>query len=61
MMEHKVYYRIEIYKHLFTEDGNFNNKEEPVSLRVDDEIDMRIIVSAAVMGGNQVVVRAEVD
>ena len=60
-MEHKVYYRIDIYKNLFNEDGSFDNDEEPVSLRVEDEIDMRIIVSAAVMGGNQVVVQAEVD
>jgi len=60
-MEHKVYYRIEIYKHLFNEDGSFDNNEEPVSLRVEDEIDMKIIVSAAVMACNQVVVQVEVE
>lgn len=60
-MEHKVYYRINIYKNLFNEDGSFDNNEDPVSVRVEDENDMRIIVSAAVMGGNQVVVQAEVD
>ena len=60
-MEHKVYYRIEIYKHLFNEDGSFDNNEEPVSLRVEDKIDMKIIVSAAVMACNQVVVQVEVE
>ena len=60
-MEHKVYYRIDIYKDLFDENGDFSNTEEPVSMRVEDEIDMRIIVSAAALGGSQVVVQIEVD
>jgi hypothetical protein len=60
-MEHKVYYRISIYKHLFNGDGSFDNNEEPVSVRVEDEIDMKIIVSAAVMACNQVVVQVEVE
>lgn len=60
-MEHKVYYRIDIYKNLFNEDGSFDNNEDPVSVRVEDENDMRIIVSAAVMACNQVVVQVEVE
>lgn len=60
-MEHKVYYRINIYKNLFNEDGSFDNNEDPVSVRVEDENDMRIIVSAAVMACNQVVVQVEVE
>ena len=60
-MEHKVYYRIEIYKGLFTHDVGFNNMPEPIVLRVEDEVEMRIIVSAATVSCNTCVVYVEVE
>ena len=55
-MEHKVYYSIELYKELIKEDGTFNNDEEPISLRVEDEEELKVIVSAASRACCQVVV-----
>ena len=60
-MEHKVYYRIEIYKGLFNHDVGFDGMEEPITLKVEDEDEMRIIVSAAVISCNTCVVYVEVD
>ena len=60
-MEHKVYYRIEIYKGLFNHDVGFNNMPEPIVLRVEDEIEMRIVVSAATISCNTCVVYVEVE
>jgi len=60
-MEHKVFYKIDIYKELSNADGVFNNDEEPIALRVKDEDDMKTIVSAAVLSCYQVVVTVEVD
>lgn len=60
-MEHKVYYKIEIYKGLFNHDVGFNNMPEPIVLRVEDEIEMRIVVSAAAVSYNTCIVYAEVE
>lgn len=60
-MEHKVYYKIEIYKGLFNHDVGFNNMPEPIVLRVEDEIEMRIAVSAAAVSGNTCIVNVEVE
>ena len=60
-MEHKVYYRIEIYKGLFNHDVGFDRMEEPVTLKVEDDDEMRAIVSAAAISCNTCVVYVEVD
>lgn len=60
-MEHKVYYLIDLYKELFNEDGTFNNDEEPISLRVEDEEELKVIVSAASRACCQVVVTVGVN
>lgn len=62
-MEHKVYYKIEIYKGLFNHDVGFDGMEEPVTLKVDVENDdvMRAIVSAAAFSCNTCVVYVEAD
>lgn len=60
-MEHKVYYRIEIYKGLFNHDVGFDGMEEPVTLKVEDDDEMRAIVSAAAISCNTCVVYVEVD
>lgn len=60
-MEHKVYYRIEIYKGLFNHDVGFDGMEEPVYLRVESEDEMKVIVSAAAVSCNTCVVYVEVD
>lgn len=60
-MEHKVYYRIEIYKGLFNHDVGFDNMPEPIVLRVEDEVEMRIVVSAAAVSCNTCVVYVEVE
>lgn len=60
-MEHKVYYRIEIYKGLFNHDVGFDGMGEPVTLKVEDDDEMRAIVSAAAISCNTCVVYVEVD
>jgi hypothetical protein len=60
-MEHKIYYSIELYKELINEDGTFNNDEEPISLRVEDEEELKVIVSAAARACCQVVVTVGVN
>lgn len=60
-MEHKVYYSIDLYKELVNDDGTFNNDEEPISLRAEDEEELKIIVSAAVRACCQVVVTVGVN
>lgn len=60
-MEHKVYYRIEIYKGLFNHDVGFVGMEEPVYLRVESEDEMKVIVSAATVSYNTCVVYVEVE
>lgn len=55
-MEHKIYYSIELYKELINDDGTFNNDEEPISLRVEDDEELKHIVSAAARACCQVVV-----
>lgn len=60
-MEHKVYYRIEIYKGLFNHDVGFDGMEEPVTLKVETDDEMRVIVSAAAISCNTCVVYVEVD
>lgn len=60
-MEHKVYYRIEIYKGLFNHDLGFAGMEEPVYIRVESEDDMKAIVSAAAISCNTCVVYVEAD
>ena len=60
-MEHKVYYRIEIYKGLFNHDLGFSGMEEPVYLRVESEDEMKTIVLAATVSCNTCVVYVEVE
>ena len=60
-MEHKVYYRIEIYKGLFNYDVGFAGMEEPVRLKVESEDEMKVIVSAAAISCNTCVVYVEVE
>ena len=60
-MEHKIYYSIELYRELINEDGTFNNDEEPISLRVEDEEELKVIVSAASLACCQVVVTVGVN
>ena len=60
-MEHKVYYKIEIYNGLFNHDVGFDKMPAPIVLRVEDEVEMRIIVSAATVSCNTCVVYVEAD
>ena len=60
-MEHKVYYRIEIYKGLFNHDVGFDGMKEPVCLRVESEYEMKVIVSTAAISCNTCVVYVEVE
>ena len=60
-MEHKVYYRIEIYKGLFNHDVGFVGMEEPVRLKVESEDEMKVIVSVATISCNTCVVYVEVE
>ena len=60
-MEHKVYYRIEIYKGLFNHDVGFDGMGEPVTLKIENDDVMRAIVSAAAISCNTCVVYVEVD
>lgn len=60
-MEHKVYYRIEIYKGLFNHDVGFDGMGEPVTLKIENDDVMRAIVSAAAISCNTCVVYVEAD
>jgi len=60
-MEHKVFYRIEIYKGLFNHDVGFDGMGEPVTLKIENDDVMRAIVSAAAISCNTCVVYVEVD
>lgn len=60
-MEHKVYYRIEIYKGLFNHDVGFDGMGEPVTLKIENDDVMRAIVSAAAISCNTCIVYVEVD
>ena len=60
-MEHKVYYRIEIYKGLFNYNVGFAGMEEPIFLRTESEDEMKVIVSAATMSCNTCAVYVEVE
>ena len=60
-MEHKIYYRIEIYKGLFNHDVGFDGMGEPVTLKIENDDVMRAIVSAAAISCNTCVVYVEVD
>ena len=60
-MEHKIYYRIEIYKGLFNHDVGFDGMEEPITLKVESDDVMKAIVSAAAISCNTCVVYVEVD
>ena len=60
-MEHKVYYRIEIYKGLFNHDVGFDGMGEPVFLRVENDDVMRAIVSAVAISCNTCIVYVEAN
>ena len=60
-MEHKIYYRIGIYKGLFDHDVGFDGMEEPITLKVEGDDVMKAIVSAATISCNTCVVYVEVD
>lgn len=60
-MEHKIYYRIEIYKGLFNHDVGFDGMGEPVTLKIENDDVMRAIVSAAAISCNTCVVYVEAD
>ena len=60
-MEHKIYYRIEIYKGLFNHDVGFDGMGEPVTLKIENDDVMKAIVSAAAISCNTCVVYVEVD
>lgn len=60
-MEHKIYYRIDIYKGLFDHDVGFDGMEEPITLKVEGDDVMKAIVSAAAISCNTCVVYVEVD